>query len=296
MRKYTIAGSAVLMTTILAACGTGADEVPDTLSMGFVPSQDASELADTVQPVADRLAEELGMDVEAEVVTSYVGLVEAMGNGTVDIGFLPPLGFVQAEEAHDVEVMLKSERFGDYEYLAQFNVSADRDDLNSMEDLVNTEGLTWAYGDTSSAAGYLFPANDLMDAGIDDLNNHFQHLQLGGHDTALMAVLDGEADFSTSFDDARENLEEDYPDIMEDIKIIEYTQPIPNDTISARAGLDEDLKDEIIAAFLSFNDDEEMLEVLDSIYNWTGIAEAESSDYEVVRDTYERFQEEITLD
>ncbi|GAJ98184.1 PhnD/SsuA/transferrin family substrate-binding protein [Geomicrobium sp. JCM 19055] len=86
MRKFTIASTAVLMTTILAACGTGASDSPDTLSMGFVPSQDADELADTVQPLADRLSEELGMEVQAEVVTNYVGLVEAMGNDQVDIG------------------------------------------------------------------------------------------------------------------------------------------------------------------------------------------------------------------
>ncbi|GAK07774.1 phosphate/phosphite/phosphonate ABC transporter substrate-binding protein [Geomicrobium sp. JCM 19038] len=296
MRKLTIASTAVLMTTILAACGTGASDSPDTLSMGFVPSQDADELADTVQPLADRLSEELGMEVQAEVVTNYVGLVEAMGNDQVDIGFLPPLGFVQAEQLHDVEVLLKSERFGDYEYLAQFNVRADNDEIDSIEDLVNSEGLVWAYGDTSSAAGFLFPANELMDAGVEDLNTQFQHSQVGAHDTALMAVLDGDADFSTSFDDARDNLEDDYPDIKDDIKVIDYTQPIPNDTISARPGLDEDLKNQVIEAFLSFNDDDEMLEVLDSIYNWTGIAEADSADYEVVRDTYERFQEDVSLD
>ncbi|GAJ98185.1 phosphonate ABC transporter phosphate-binding periplasmic component [Geomicrobium sp. JCM 19055] len=135
-----------------------------------------------------------------------------------------------------------------------------------------------------------------MDAGVEDLNSQFQHSQVGAHDTALMAVLDGDADFSTSFDDARDNLEDDYPDIKDDIKVIGYTQPIPNDTISARPGLDEDLKNQVIEAFLSFNDDDEMLEVLDSIYNWTGIAEADSADYEVVRDTYERFQEDVSLD
>lgn len=38
---------------------------------------------------------------------------------------------------------MKSERFGDYEYLAQFNVRADNDEIDSIEDLVNSEGLVW---------------------------------------------------------------------------------------------------------------------------------------------------------
>ncbi|WP_158235008.1 PhnD/SsuA/transferrin family substrate-binding protein, partial [Pseudomonas sp. 2822-17] len=68
------------------------------LTMGFVPSQDAANIADTVEPLAERLAETLGVEIQAEVMTDYTGLVEGMRTQMIDIGFLPPFGFVQAEE------------------------------------------------------------------------------------------------------------------------------------------------------------------------------------------------------
>ncbi|RXJ02771.1 hypothetical protein DS745_05530 [Anaerobacillus alkaliphilus] len=44
--------------------------------MGFVPSQDADKIADTVEPLAERLSEVLGVDIQAQVLVDYTGLVE----------------------------------------------------------------------------------------------------------------------------------------------------------------------------------------------------------------------------
>ncbi|WP_106587933.1 phosphate/phosphite/phosphonate ABC transporter substrate-binding protein [Salsuginibacillus halophilus] len=295
MKKTTIALSGAL---VLAGCGAGGDGADDgsegPLSMGFIPSQDADELATTVEPLADRLSEELDREIDAQVMTDYSALVEGMRTQSIDIGFLDPLGFVQAEERADVEVILKSIRFGEDHYLAQFNVMADSD-IDSFDDILEAdEGeLVWAYADVSSPAGYLFPASHMLDEGLEDVDDQFEHVIAGGNDNALQSLMDGQADFATTFDDARDNLEDEHPDIHDEVEVIEYTDPIPNDTISVRSELNDELVDEIRETFMSFNDDEEMLEVLDEIYNWTGIAEASSEDYDIVRDTYERFQEEI---
>ncbi|WP_018922357.1 phosphate/phosphite/phosphonate ABC transporter substrate-binding protein [Salsuginibacillus kocurii] len=265
----------------------------DELTMGFVPSQDADEIATTVEPLAERLEEELGVEIDAEVMVDYSGLVEGMRTQSIDIGFLPPFGFVQAEERADVDVLLKALREDEDSYLAQFNVAADSD-IEDIDDVVNAEPgeLTWAYGDVTSTAGYLFPASHLMDLGV-DVEEHFVETTVGGHDNAIQAVLDGQADIATSFDDARDNFEDENPDIYDEIEVIEYTDPIPNDTISVRSEMDEGLKDDIVDIFLSFNDDEEMLEVLDEVYNWDGITEADSEDYDIVRETYERFEDVV---
>ncbi|EGL81721.1 phosphonate ABC transporter, periplasmic phosphonate-binding protein [Caldalkalibacillus thermarum TA2.A1] len=301
----------MVFVLVLAACGTanednagagdeaegeeaaGGKEEITKLTMGFVPSQDADKIADTVKPLAERLSEILGVEVDAQVMTDYVGLVEGMRTQQIDIGFLPPFGFVQAEERADVQVILKAERNGELSYRAQYNVRADLEDINSVEDLVANEGLRWAYADPTSTSGFLFPASQLMDMGVENVDTHFNHLQVGGHDNALIALLNGDADFATTYEDARERIQDDHPDVMDKIKVVGYTDPIPNDTISLRAGLSEEWVQKIKDAFLSFNDDDEMLEVLNNVYNWTGIAEAKSEDYDIVRTTYERFQDQI---
>src|SRR5690606_13636746 len=86
------------LALVLAACGGSDDDknasdksnedkngeategmIPETLVIGFVPSQDSDTIADTVKPLADRLGEELGIPVEGKVMTDYNALVEAMG-------------------------------------------------------------------------------------------------------------------------------------------------------------------------------------------------------------------------
>ncbi|WP_158234801.1 PhnD/SsuA/transferrin family substrate-binding protein, partial [Pseudomonas sp. 2995-1] len=85
------------------------------------------------------------------------------------IAFIPALGLVQAEERANAEVVLKSVRFGETSYRAQFNVAADSE-INSIEDLVANEGYVWAFADLTSTSGFLFPAHGFLEAGIDNLD------------------------------------------------------------------------------------------------------------------------------
>ncbi|MCE7792689.1 phosphate/phosphite/phosphonate ABC transporter substrate-binding protein [Salipaludibacillus sp. CUR1] len=268
------------------------EEDVDELVMGFIPSQDAAEIATTAEPLEEFLSEELGIDVRAEVMVDYSGLIEAMRTQQVDIGFLNPFGFVQAEDRAGVEVILKSIRHGSDSYVAQYTVPADSH-IEDLDDLLEEEGLVWAYPDDLSTSGFLFPAKQLMDMGVENLDNQFQRLSVGGHDNAIMQLIDEQADFATTFDDARDTLADEFPDIHEDLRVIGYTDEIPNDTISVRSELSDNLKEQIQDAFMSLNDNEEMLEVMHEIYTWDGVAIAESSDYDIVRDVFAEFEDDL---
>ncbi|MFZ3578900.1 phosphate/phosphite/phosphonate ABC transporter substrate-binding protein [Virgibacillus sp. DJP39] len=270
---------------------------PETLVIGFVPSQDSDTIADTVQPLADRLSEELGIEVKGQVMTSYNSLVEAMGANQVHVGFIPAFGYVLANEQYGAEVILKSIRYGSGTYKAQYLVRSDSG-IDTLEDL---EGKIWAYPDKGSTSGYLFPASQLMKkfdyASAPELETEFfsNTVQAGGHDTAALAVLEGDADVATTFDDVRTELEEEHPNIMDELKVIGYTEEIPNDTISVTKELDEELVQQIKEVFLSFNDDKEMIKIMNEVYNWDSIDEATDAEYQVVKDTYQEFKDDIEL-
>ncbi len=313
MKKYLLLVLAAMLMVVLAACGSSETskeetpaatetapeateevvEMPAKLTMGFIPSQEADKIADTVKPLEEKLSEILGIPVEARVMVDFVGLVEGMRTGQIDIGFLNPFGFVQAEDRAGVEVILKSIRNGSDTYVAQYAVHADSD-IQTIEDLVEAQGLVWAYADVLSTSGFLFPAAHLMGLGIENLDGHFTQIQVGGHDNAILQVLEKQADFATTFDDARTRLEGEHPTIMEDIRIIGYTNPIPNDTISVRAGLPVELKEAIRNAFLAFNEDEDMMQVMNDVYTWSGIAPAASEDYDVVREVFAIFEDQLS--
>ncbi|WP_067730282.1 phosphate/phosphite/phosphonate ABC transporter substrate-binding protein [Oceanobacillus damuensis] len=271
--------------------------IPDTLVIGFVPSQDSDTIADTVEPLADRLGEELGIEVQGQVMTNYNALVEAMGANQVQVGFIPAFGYVLANEQYDVEVILKSIRYGSGTYKAQYVVRSD----SGIESLADLEGTVWAYGDQGSTSGYLFPASQLMEEfGYDtaaELESNFFSgtVQTGGHDNSAIAVLEGDADVATTFDDVRTELEEEYPTVMEELSILGYTDEIPNDTISVTKELPDEFVQEIKDVFLSFNEDEEMIQIMNDVYNWDEIDEASDEEYQVVKDTYAKFKDNIEL-
>ncbi|WP_077702473.1 phosphate/phosphite/phosphonate ABC transporter substrate-binding protein [Virgibacillus dokdonensis] len=318
MKKWYSLFIVLALAFVLAACGGSDDsdgednasgegndnakeeekgETPDKLVMGFVPSQDSDTIADTVKPLADRLGEELGIDVEGKVMTNYNALVEAMGSNQVQIGFIPAFGYVLANEQYDVNVILKSVRHGSGTYKAQYVVRADSD----IESLADLEGKVWTYADKGSTSGYLFPAYQMMQefdyASGTELESDFfgNTIAAGAHDNAAISVYEGDADVATTFDDVRTELEEEYPDVMDKLKVIEYTDEIPNDTISVTKELDEELVTKIKKAFLSFNEDEEMIKIMNEVYNWDAIDEASDEEYEIVKETYQKFKDDIEL-
>ncbi|QPC46141.1 phosphate/phosphite/phosphonate ABC transporter substrate-binding protein [Mangrovibacillus cuniculi] len=313
MKKFLSLLFVMVLAFALAACGTessngnagsgdngtdnGGSETPEKLVMGFVPSQDSDTIADTVEPLAERLSEELGVEVEGQVMTNYTALIEAMGAGQVQIGFIPAFAYILANEQYDVEVQLKSVRHGSGFYKAQYVVAAD----SGIDSLADLEGKIWAYPDAASTSGFLFPAAQLMgEFDIDSaeaLQTEFfaQGLSTGGHDNAAIAVYEGDADVATTFTDVRETLLEEYPDMMEKLKVIGTTDDIPNDTISVVKELDEDMKNKIKEAFLSFNEDEEMIQIMKDVYSWDAIDEATDEEYQVVRDTYQKLKDSIEL-
>lgn len=292
--KGIIAGLSAIL--LLSACGTDEAETNgeevEELVLGYFPSADVENMAASARPLEEYLSEQLDIPVTGQVMTDYTGLIEAMRNQNADIAFLPPFAFVQAEERANVEVILKAIRDGSESYVAQYNVAADSD-IDSIDDLVDTEGLVWAFTDYTSTSGYLFPAQQLMDLGVAELESHFTTIDVGAHDAAILSVLDGQADFATTFEDARVRLEDEIPDIYDQIRVIGTTEEIPNATVSVRSELPEDLKERIQEVFLNMNNDMEMLAVLEDVYNWEGFAPAESEDYDVVRDVYSEFEELI---
>ncbi|MEA3321895.1 MAG: phosphate/phosphite/phosphonate ABC transporter substrate-binding protein [Bacillota bacterium] len=314
MKKFLSIFLVAILAISLAACGsnnssgdntnsnsdsaTGGEQItPEKIVMGFVPSQESDTIADTVEPLADRLGEELGIEVEGRVMTDYTALIEAMGSNEVHVGFIPAFGYVLANEQYGAEVILKSIRYGSGTYKAQYIVRAD----SGIESFADLEGKIWAYPDAASTSGFLFPASQLMDefdiASAQDLQTNFfsDTVQSGAHDTAAIAVYEGDADVATTFEDVRTGLEEEYPDIMEKTKVIGYTDEIPNDTISVTKELDDELVQKIKDTFLSFNEDKDMIEIMNEVYSWDEISEATDEEYKIVKETYEKFKDSISF-
>lgn len=271
-----------------------APKKPEKLVIGFVPSQDAAGIESKVEPMNKFLSTKLGIPVTSFVGTNFMGVIEAMGSEKVDVGFLNPLGYVLASGDYQTQVILKTQRKGSGTYRAQLTArKADNipvcdaaKDAKCTATFNALKGKKIAFVDAASTSGYLFPASFMKGAGIDIEKGKFfsDVIMAGQHDAAAKLVLNGGADASWTFEDVRDNLVKDTPDVKEKLIPIAFTAPIPNDTVSIRKGLPADFVAQVKAAFLEYSQTEEGKKVLKDLYTIDGFVEGNDKDYDVVRD------------
>ncbi len=118
----------------------------------LTPSQEAGGLIDTAQPLADALAERLGVEVTPQLPTDYAGVIIALDSGQAQIaGGLGPVQMVQAEDEAGADLILQSERFGSYEYVTQWFTN-DPDTYCGDEPVADPEtGFLFCNGVTADA-------------------------------------------------------------------------------------------------------------------------------------------------
>jgi phosphonate transport system substrate-binding protein len=265
--------------------------VPKTLTVQFVPSQSADTLEAKAKPLEKLLSDRLGIDVKVSVSTDYNTIIEALASKQVDVGFLPPTAYVLAKEKEAAEVILQAQRYGVDDatgaettelvdsYKSMIIVKKDSP-IQKLEDL---KGKKIAYQNVTSSAGYVWPAAKLMEAGLDPLKD-VEPITVKGHDQGVIAVLNGDVDAAAIFQDARNTVKKDYPTVFEDTRVLTFTEPIPNDTISVRSDMDPGFIEKLKAAFIDIGKDEEGGKIIYDIYSHRGYVESNDSIFDIVRE------------
>ena len=319
-RRYLwLLPTVAMAATAFAGSATLAQDDPDKLVIGFVPSVEAGALIETIQPLSDYLTEALGMPVEGFVSTDYTALVTAMQAGQAQIAALPPFGLVQAVDTAGAEMILQSDRFGSTSYHTQFMttdaakycadepVTNERKEGDEMLPFLNCNGTERAFDespkgpigtdalenvepgtavsfvDPTSASGYIFPATVLANVAGLDPEQDINALFAGGHDASVIAVCTGDAEIGVSFDDARTEPVTDC-DVANTVVVFAYGPEIPNDGVAVAGDLSEELKANIKQALLDYAATPEGAATLDEIYNITAFGEPNQDSLQIIRD------------
>ena len=85
--------------------------------------------------------------------------------------------------------------------------------------------------------------------------------------------------------DARPNIREEAPDVIQSLAILTISDPIPNDTLSFGPDFPEDLRAQIEEALIGFAETDAWADSIgnNDFYGWTGIDTASDSEYDFVR-------------
>jgi phosphate/phosphite/phosphonate ABC transporter binding protein len=276
-----IAGKIATLPVVEEAPADALGTEANPLIMAVVPSGETETVVTGFQGITDAVLAATGIYVEPFVATEYAGVIEAMCSDPpkAHIASLATFSYVLAAERGCAEAALVSVRYGSSVYNGQIFVRED----SGIESLADLEGKTFCRPDPLSTSGWIIPSITLKAAGVDPDTGLAEIVDAGSHDASVAGVYNGDCDAGSSYVDARGNLEEDYPDVMDVIKVIEISADIPNDGVQFIPGFDPELKAKIVAALLALVETEEGQDLLSVAYSWTALEEQDDTFYDPFR-------------
>jgi phosphonate transport system substrate-binding protein len=198
-------------------------------------------------------------------------------------------GYALANKKYGAEARLTVLRHGSATYQSQFITRSDST-IKKIEDL---EGKKLAFVDPASTSGYLVPLKTLKDKNIKAKETVFAMK----HDSVVSMVYQGQVDAGATFysppseggniEDARRLVKTQYPDVEQKVRIVELSQPVPNDPIVFRKEMPEEMKAKITQAFKDFIKTADGKTAFNEIYGVTELKDATDADYTATLKMYE---------
>lgn len=225
------------------------------------------------------------MEVDPFVANDYTGVIEALRANKLDVAFLTPASYVLAKNEANIRVVLKSERKGIPFYYAAIITRAD----SGIRTIADLRGKTFAFGDSLSTTGHVFPRKMLKQGGIDPVRDFAKILYAGGHDATVLAVLNRKVDAGATYTNSPDGEDTAWMRYLKDpaevmkIRPIAFSEPIPADNLVVSAGLDPQLAQKIVDVFIHLSSDPNGKKMFRELYQIDGFMTATDRDYDSVR-------------
>ncbi|WEV36877.1 phosphate/phosphite/phosphonate ABC transporter substrate-binding protein [Lactobacillus sp. ESL0677] len=292
--KQVLMGLVLMVLAVgVTACSnksTNKSEEPKSINVQFVPSVAANKLEARAKPMEKLLSKQLGIPVHVSMSTDYNGLVEAMKSKKVQVGFLPSDAYIMAHKQKAANLLLQAERYGIKQpngkqtkqlvksYRGEIVVKKD----STIKNWKDLKGKSISVQNPTSDSGYVFPVAELKQKGL-DVTKKCKLVTVTGADQAVLDVLNSDTDAAFVFEDARNDVLKDEPQIMSKVVPIYFTKRIPNDTISVIPSLPKSFQEKLSKAFIAISKSKEGKKIIESVYNHEGYAPAKDSDYDIIR-------------
>jgi phosphonate transport system substrate-binding protein len=287
--KRLMVGAMLVFASVTAAPGAHAAYTPKVLRVGFVPSENLQAILKKTRPVIDALHKELNpMQVVPFVATDYTGIIEAMRANKLDVAFFAPGAYVLAEKKANARVILKASRKGKAFFYSAI-ITHKGSGIHRLQDL---KGKTFAYVDPASTSGGIYPKVMFMNAGLNPERDFTRVIYAGGHDAAVLAVLNKKVDAAATFANDTNGVDAAWtqfltkPGEASQIVPIAFSKPIPSDNIAVRNDLEPALIAKIRKVFIGMTATPAGRQQLKDLYKIDAFVDATPADFEPVREAF----------
>ncbi len=257
-----LAGATALTSTaVFAQDADWREEVP-VFRIGLLGGENEADRLRQHACQEAYLEERLGVDVELFPASDYAGVLQGLLAGQLEFAGLGSSGYagIVLQDETAVEPLYTTMQIdGSLGYYSVMYVRADSD-IETFEDM---EGRTLAFADPNSTSGYLVPSYELAQQ-VGPLEGYFGETGFGGgHEQAVVAVLQNQYDAGVTWTSGVGNYEDGYSrgnlrsmvdrDMldMNEIRVIWQSELITNGPRVIRSDLPQELKDLVMGAMMS---------------------------------------------
>jgi phosphonate transport system substrate-binding protein len=225
--------------------------------------------------LVNHIAKEVGVKVSLVQRKTYSEVNRLIEMGDVDLAFLCSGGYVKAVEENCVELLCAPVIDGKVTYQSYVIVPHNATDTSFLD----LRGKTFAYTDPMSNTGCLYPSWLLREAGYDP-DDFFERIVFThGHDNSIYSVVRRIVDGAAVDGLVYEYLRKRQPLAVTGIRILHKSREFGIPPVVTRKGLDPDLREELLKAMVSMDEDslgasilaeldiDQFVEVDDSLYN-----------------------------
>lgn len=258
--KHLLTSSILSLALAMPALADWREELP-VLRVGLLGGENEADRLRRNECFEVKMEERLGIEVQLFPASDYAGVMQGLLASQLDMAGLGASAYagIYLQDPNAVEPIVVNSNLdrslGYYSVLYTKTESG----LRSLEDL---EGKTLAWADPNSTSGYLVPKAELELAGI-DTETYFSETGFGGgHEQAVIAVLNdqydagatwisGQGEKSQGFSrgNLRRMVDNGLLD-MDDIEIVWTSNIIPNGPVVVRQDMPQEAKD-LIAGVLT---------------------------------------------
>jgi phosphonate transport system substrate-binding protein len=247
---------AALALTAMSTTATAQDWQSEVSAfrIGLLGGENEADRLRRNECMVEQLGEVLGVPIELYPASDYAGVMQGLVAGQLDAASLGASGYagIYLQDADAVEpVFVSLESDGSDGYFAMMYARAGSG-ITSLEDM---EGKSLAFADPNSTSGYLVPKAQLEMAGI-EIESYFSSTGFGGgHEQAVIAVLNEQYDAGVTWTSGLGEKSEGFTRgnlrtmvnngllDMDDLEIIWTSEIIPNGPWVIRQSLPEQAKE-----------------------------------------------------
>ena len=199
-----------------------------------VPAHAGRHEEGLLEPFFKHLAQVLGVEYDLVVTNDWAGIATALANGQADVAWMGPWGYVLAHNEGGAEAIATVKYDGRPTYHA---IIVGRPDLTIATWPEDAKGLSISFADVGSTSGWLVPTYWFKTKGIDP-KTYFKYREGASHPANETAVANGQVDLATDYDRNYNAMIERGLIKADQVKIVWTSDPLPNDPLVVRKGLD----------------------------------------------------------